>query len=125
QGRPGARALPDAPARGHPLSGAGNGAGWTFELGVPGGAGVGVALVLAIAAVAAWGVRDALREARPARRRVLVVLRVLTAVMALLVGLQPRWLTEDLEETEGALAVLFDGSRSMTIGAAGERTRAE
>ena len=81
---------------------------------VPGGLPVAVVLLLAFGGLVAWGFWET--RALPARRRVsLRALRLSTAVMAWLCAVQPRLVREEVEEVQGRLAVLVDGSRSMTI----------
>ena len=80
-----------------------------LRLAVPGGNVVAVALFLAFAAMIAleWRARGASR---------LLALRVLTALVAWVVAVQPRWDARRTEQTNGRLAVLVDASRSMSVG---------
>ena len=89
--------------------------GAAFSFAGPGGGwgGAGVAVVVAVAVAASlWALR---LETRPGRRALLAGLRVLTAVAAWVVAVQPRWVGERFEESEGRLAVLVDASRSMSL----------
>ena len=58
------------------------------------------------------------------RRRVLALLRVCTALVALLLLVQPEGLIEHARKERGRIAVLFDVSRSMAL-ADGKTSRAE
>lgn len=95
-----------------------------FSLGVPGGWLVGVALALVLAALAAHGATRLRDEAKPTRRRLLIGLRVATALLAWIVAVQPTWRTPQFEESDGQLAVLVDRSRSMGLPESGEARRA-
>ncbi len=88
---------------------------WSFSLAIPGGvlAAVLLGLVLAAAAGATWF--ELRREPRKNRRLTLAALRVATALLVWAVAVQPRWIAERFEETEGSLAVLVDASRSMSL----------
>ncbi len=86
---------------------------------VPGGLVTVVVLALAFAALVAWAVRET-RSLPAPRRRVLRALRVLTALLAFACAVQPRFVRETVQEIEGRLVVLLDGSRSMTIRRGGE-----
>lgn len=98
-----------------------------FTFGVPGGAWVAIALAVALGGFVGWSVLQLREETRPLRRRVLMGLRVLTGLLAWVVAVQPRTLTERFEEREGRLAVLVDVSRSMSLPHSEEsrRTRAQ
>ena len=93
--------------------------GWTFGLGAPGGWIVAALLAALLAVVVTLGVAD-LRTMRP-RRRVfaLAALRLATGIIALLVAVQPRWLGQRVQRSEGRIAVLADTSRSMSVGREG------
>jgi uncharacterized membrane protein len=79
----------------------------------------GVASVCVLAAVAllliAFGYRELRGVEPPARRRGLFLLRVLSALMAVLCAAQPQWIVQRVEELPGRIAVLLDSSRSMLI----------
>lgn len=75
---------------------------------VPGGGFVALALALGAGAMV-W------LELRRRGPRALAALRILTALAIVLVAAQPRWTLERSERSEGRLAVLYDGSRSMRI----------
>lgn len=84
------------------------------ELAVPGGVVMAVvllALAIALVGLELWRTRGGAPH-RPAR----IALRSLTALAALLVATQPRWVVERIDEREGRVAVLVDGSRSMEVG---------
>lgn len=89
--------------------------GTVFSFGAPGGAITAGLLAVALAALVAVGLRELRAEPRAARRAALGGARVLTALLAWAVAVQPRWLTERYEEREGRLAVLVDVSRSMAL----------
>jgi uncharacterized membrane protein len=93
-------------------------------LGVPGGlvTALLIAVVLAVLVVREW--RATAGESHRRRRHVLLGLRVLTALGVWLVAVQPRFVSERLEQRPGRLAVLFDASRSLRARDA-EGTRAE
>lgn len=73
------------------------------------------ALVALGALYVAWGIRRLTTLRRANERRVLIALRVATAVLASLVAIQPSWSHEDADEHPGTLVVLVDHSRSMTV----------
>ena len=79
--------------------------------------GVASVCVLAVIAVLliALGYRELQSVEPPARRRGLFLLRVLSALMALLCAAQPQWIVQRVEELPGRIAVLLDSSRSMLI----------
>jgi uncharacterized membrane protein len=85
----------------------------SVRFGVPGGVWVGALLAVSFAALVGFGVRQALRLRAPKQRLALSLLRVLSALLALLFALQPQWIAERLESVQGRLAVLVDVSRSM------------
>ncbi len=91
---------------------------------VPGGLVTVVALALAFVLVIAWGFRET-RSLPTPRRRALRALRVVTALLAFACAVQPRMVREQIQEIEGRLVVLLDGSRSMTISRDGESRWAE
>lgn len=95
-----------------------------FALEVPGGTLVAVAIIMAMLAVIALGAQR-IGIDHPARRRVLIALRIATGLVALLVAIQPTWSGEELERRPGRLAILFDASRSGLVQADGDVTRAE
>lgn len=86
-----------------------------LSLAVPGGALsaalLGLALLAAVLA-SAWGLRA---EPRRERRAILLALRVASAAIVWAVAVQPRWVAERFEETDGSLAILADASRSMSL----------
>jgi len=59
-------------------------------------------------------------EVTDSRRRTLIVLRLASAALLLLAALRPAFLTTDSQPTRATLAVLIDGSRSMTLPADGK-----
>lgn len=59
-------------------------------------------------------------EVTDSRRRTLIALRLASAVLLLLAALRPAFLTTDSQPTRATLAVLIDGSRSMTLPADGQ-----
>lgn len=79
-----------------------------FRFAVPGGALTALVLAAAFALLVAW-------EHRRQGVWRWTALRALTACLALLVSTQPRWSAERTERTQGRIAVLVDGSRSMAI----------
>ena len=81
---------------------------------VPGGVAVAVLLALAFVAVAVWGFVET-RGLSTTRKWTLRSLRVVSATLALLCATQPRFVRELVQEIDGRLVVLVDGSRSMTI----------
>lgn len=92
---------------------------------IPGGAPSACVLAIALLALVgvAWRADDL--SLVPRRRVILRALRVTTALFAWLVAVQPTCSAERVERREGRLAVLFDISRSGSIRAEGERTRAD
>src|SRR6056297_2985251 len=86
---------------------------------VPGGLVTVVALAIAFVALIGWGFRET-RSLPAPRRRALRALRVATALVAFACAVQPRLVREQVQEIEGRLVVLLDGSRSMTIDRDGE-----
>ena len=86
-----------------------------LSLAVPGGALsaalLGLALLAAVLA-SAWGLRA---EPRRERRAILLALRLASAALVWAVAVQPRWVAERFEETDGSLAILADASRSMSL----------
>ncbi len=97
----------------------------SWSLDVPGGVWIAAALALLFAAALVVGLRD-LVGLTPRRRAALGSLRAATAVIALLLTVQPTY-THDRQDAEaGRLAVVFDVSRSTTIADEdGGRTRRE
>ncbi len=94
------------------------------HFGVPGGAWLGWALVLAFVVLWGLGMREALRLPTSAKRAAVMALRTATALLACLVAVQPQWVHQEVREIEGRLAVLVDVSRSMSVrSAGGEQTR--
>ncbi|MEM9067459.1 MAG: glutamine amidotransferase [Myxococcota bacterium] len=79
------------------------------HLGVPGGWITAAVLAIAFGALVIW-------EFRSERAWLSRGLRIATAALAVLIAVQPRWTRVQLERTQGRLAVLVDGSRSMSIG---------
>lgn len=80
---------------------------------------VGFTIVVVVAA------RELARERESRRRRGLLALRVVTALGALALATQPGWRVEQIEQIEGRLSVLLDGSRSMTIAEGGGAPRSD
>jgi uncharacterized membrane protein len=97
--------------------------GFQFGLGVPGGLATALFLAAVLAALAAVGVADLRTERARGRRRLLSGLRLGSAVVVWLVAIQPQWTGERVRREPGRLAVLVDGSRSMSV-QAGDRSRA-
>lgn len=95
---------------------------WSASLAVPGGAATAIVLALALAAAVGAAFVELRREPRRGRRLGLFALRVCTALLVWAVAVQPRWVAERFEESEGRLAVLADASRSMSL-PRGERSR--
>lgn len=91
-----------------------------ISLDVPGGTFTAVLLAVALAAAVVLSLR-VLASVPPSRRAALIALRVVTAVGAWLVAVQPTWIEERTDEEAGRLAILIDDSRSMRVGSdAGE-----
>jgi uncharacterized membrane protein len=88
---------------------------WSFTFAVPGGVGTALGLGLLLLAVLGATLWELRREPRRARRWALGGLRAATALAAWAVAVQPRWVAERFEQTEGRLAVLVDASRSMSL----------
>ncbi len=86
------------------------------SLDVPGGSLTAIVLALALGAAVVLSLR-ALSSVRRTRRAALTALRVVTALGAWLVAVQPTWTEERSDEEPGRLAVLLDVSRSMRVGA--------
>lgn len=59
-------------------------------------------------------------EVTDSRRRILIALRLASALLLLLCALRPALLTTDSQPTRATLAVLIDDSRSMTLPADGQ-----
>lgn len=96
---------------------------WSFD--VPGGAVTAAFLALLFAGVVVLGLRE-LVPLVPPRRAGLASLRVATAVVALLLAVQPTCTRERSESESGRLAVVVDVSRSTTVAdEAGGATRRE
>lgn len=94
----------------------------SFKLGLPFGS-VGAALLMAaLLVVVVLGVREHRTLAEPRRRWLLHGLRVLTALAAAVLMLQPQWLGQSVEQVQGRVAVLLDTSRSMSV-RAGDSSR--
>ncbi|MBX7196026.1 MAG: glutamine amidotransferase [Sandaracinaceae bacterium] len=87
-----------------------------ITLDVPGGLVTALVLALALGAAAVLSLR-ALAGVPASRRVWLTALRVLTALGAWLVAVQPAWTEERSDDEPGRLAVLLDVSRSMRVGA--------
>ncbi len=99
-----------------------------LSFGIPGGAWSAGILAALLAALVVYGLRELGAEARPSRRWALGAARVVTALLAWAIAVQPRWLTERFEEREGRLVLLVDASRSMSLPreeGASRRERAE
>lgn len=88
---------------------------WSFSLAVPGGALTATLLAVLLAAAVFVTVWELRAEPRRTRRLTLIALRTLTAGLVWAVAVQPRWVAERFEEIEGRLAVLVDGSRSLSL----------
>jgi uncharacterized membrane protein len=93
------------------------------HFGVPGGAWLGWALVVAFVVLWGLGVREALRLPTAVKRAVVIALRSATALLACLVAVQPQWVQQEVREIEGRLAVLVDVSRSMGVRSSSDETR--
>jgi uncharacterized membrane protein len=98
--------------------------GFQLGVGVPGGLAVALLLAAIFVALVVGGLWDLRRERSRRRRLLLGGLRVATALLLWAVAVQPRWTGERVRREPGRLAVLVDGSRSMSV-RAGERSRAE
>lgn len=87
-----------------------------LRLAVPGGNVSALVLFVAFGAlvVVEWRARGWSR---------LLALRMLTALAAFVVAVQPRWDSRRSEQTRGRLAVLVDGSRSMSVGQSDPRVQ--
>ena len=97
---------------------------WAFSFAVPGGGWTALALAVLLALAVVAALRDLRAEPRARRRMALGGLRVATALGAWLLAVQPRWVAERFQESEGRLAVLVDVSRSMSL-PRGESPRSE
>lgn len=94
-----------------------------LDLDVPGGFVSAALLAIALGVGVALSLRQL--ASLPSVRRVwLIVLRSLTALLALLLAVQPSWVEERADEEPGRLAVLVDVSRSMGVGAPSRFARA-
>ena len=91
-----------------------------FELGAP--VPLAAALTVGLAVAVAVGFRE--RGGSPRQRTLLFALRVTTALLTVLVAIQPRWLERQAREVDGRLAVLIDDSRSLRV-ADGSTSRVE
>ncbi len=87
------------------------------ELAVPGGWVVALVAGLAFAALVAF-------EVHRGTRGWLLGLRIATAMAGWLLCVQPRWVVERIDEREGRVTVLVDGSRSMEVGDRAQTVRA-
>jgi uncharacterized membrane protein len=74
----------------------------------------------------ALGIYEHRSVAKPSRRRLLTLLRILSVVALGCFVLRPEWIGQRVEHVAGRLAILIDASRSMLVREAGEprRTRA-
>ncbi|MBN8610515.1 MAG: hypothetical protein J0L92_08025 [Deltaproteobacteria bacterium] len=91
-----------------------------ISLDVPGGSFTAVLLAIALGAAVVLSLRS-LAAVSGARRAALIALRIVTALGAWLVAVQPTWTEERSDDEPGRLAVLLDVSRSMRVGSdAGE-----
>ncbi len=88
---------------------------WSFSWGVVGASVTAVVIGLALVLAVVESFFSLRREPRRSRKLVLGGLRVATALVAWIVAVQPRWIAERFEESEGRLAVLVDASRSMSL----------
>ncbi|HET8939779.1 MAG TPA: glutamine amidotransferase [Polyangiales bacterium] len=82
---------------------------------VPGGTTAAVVLALCACALIAFGIYELRAVENVARRRWLALLRLLSALLALVCATQPEWVVARVEEIPGRIAVLLDSSRSMLI----------
>jgi uncharacterized membrane protein len=82
---------------------------------VPGGTPVTVVLAVVACALIAFGIYELRELESAARRRVLALLRMMSALFALVCAVQPEWVVARVEEIPGRIAVLLDSSRSMLI----------
>ncbi|MDH5674739.1 MAG: glutamine amidotransferase [Myxococcales bacterium] len=87
----------------------------SLQLGNPGGTPVAVVVAMLVAAMTLLGIRELSSVTLAWRRRLLLGLRLATAAVALLLALQPRWISERVEVVQGRLLVLLDVSRSMQV----------
>lgn len=86
-----------------------------FSIAVPGGGWTAAILGVALAALVAASIWQLRHEVRARRRVVLGAVRVATGLLAFIVAVQPQWLGERFDERDGSVAVLVDGSRSMSL----------
>ncbi|HTU61384.1 MAG TPA: glutamine amidotransferase [Polyangiales bacterium] len=82
---------------------------------VPGGTTVTVALAVIAVLLIAFGIYELRELESPTRRRMLALLRIVSAMFALVCAVQPEWVVARVEEIPGRIAVLLDSSRSMLI----------
>lgn len=94
-------------------------------LAIPGGAVAAALLAVALGLLAVAGLWDLRTVASRRARLGLASLRVLSALVAWAVAVQPTWASEDVVRAPGNLVVLFDASRSMTVAAGPDGTRAQ
>lgn len=86
----------------------------SYGIDVPGGAPVALLLTALLALAVVLGLRTLGSLPRP-RREILGGLRILTALLALAVAVQPTVVSEHVSRSEGHLGVLFDVSRSGVV----------
>ena len=84
-------------------------------LGVPGGTATAIVLAISIAAVVALGLYELRKDQSRRRALVLAALRVATGIAALAIAVQPTLTGERVSRSQGRLAILVDGSRSMGV----------
>lgn len=93
--------------------------------GLPGGSWALAGACLVALALLVLGLRELSPVAMGGRRAWLAGLRLATLLAALLLVLQPQWVTREVQPVEGKLAVLADASRSMSVRVGGRQTRAD
>jgi uncharacterized membrane protein len=81
----------------------------------PGGATSALVLALLACALIGFGIYELRSVESAPRRRALALLRVVSALLALVCAVQPEWVVARVEEIPGRVAVLLDSSRSMLI----------
>jgi uncharacterized membrane protein len=96
------------------------GADWALSFGVPGGASTAAVIAVVALALLAWSIYEARGASRPGW---LLAVRAVSVLGGAILAAQPVWLAPRVETTPGRLAILFDTSRSMGIGAT-DHTRA-
>ncbi|MEM6961644.1 MAG: vWA domain-containing protein, partial [Myxococcota bacterium] len=88
--------------------------GALFQWGVPIPFAILIVLGCVFVLVSGWRELSVVEPVR--RRHILRFLRTATALIGALIALQPSWFEPQVSAMKGQLAVLFDHSRSMTVG---------